>query len=320
MDEHLAAIFIESKRIISKLQLLAAFFEEEIIYKIYLRSQVIHQMFEENPELDANNLELFHLQYTATLIELLKKIKKSNEKNVNLLFDEMQLNKELADKLSSNFYTEKSYLQDQQKQSLKMNVSLRRLYQFLSDNNDEYPFSKNINSFSSRFSQDFYYDIPRELLIELTHYNPSEVYTNAYAIIQKKLLGLLCKYDFKSEFFCGLKVGNAVAEVYKFIDADKYFLFYPAKNLFLFCDFAKITNISFSNQVSHKEKMIQELKDKNDQLQSRISVTKTNLPKEIKALLAENYRKLSDISFLQDIADFDTQANILKAMLNTDLI
>ena len=320
MDEHLLTIFNASKRIISKLQLLAAFFEEDIIYKIYLRSQVIHQMFEQNPELDANNLELFHLQYTASLIELLKNIKKSNEQNVSLLFNEMQLNNELVEKLSNSFYSEKSYKQDQQKQSLKMNISLRRLYQFLSDNVDEYPFSKNINSFSSRFLQDFYYEISGELLEELTHYNPTETYANAYAIIQKKLLGLLCKYDFKTEFFCGLKAGNTVAEVYKFIETDKYFIFYPARNLFLFCDFSKLKNISFDNQISHKEKMIRELKDKNDQLQSRIGVTKTYLPQEIKTLLAENYKKLSDISFLQNIANFDTQANILKAMLNTDLI
>ncbi len=320
MDMHLQNIFNDSKRIINKLQLLAAFFEEEIIYKIYLRSQVIHQMFEQNPELDANNLELFHLQYTASLIDLLKKIKKNNEQNVSLLFDEIQLNKELTDKLSSSFYTEKNYQLDQQKQSLKINISLRRLYQTLSDNVDEYPFSKNINSFSSRFSHDFYYEVSGELFNELTHYNPTEVYANAHAIVQKKLMGLLCKYDFKTGFYCGLKDGNALLEVYKFVDAEKYFLFYPAKNLFLLCDFTKIENIRHTNQISNKATMIQELKDKNDQLQSSIGVTKSYLPQEIKMLLAENYKKLTDISFLQNIGNFDVQANILKAMLNTDTI
>jgi len=320
MDGHLQNIFNESKRIISKLQLLANFFGDEILYKIYLRSQVIHQMFEQNPELDANNLELFHLQYTASLIELLRKIKKNNEKNVSLLFDEIQLNKELEEKLSNSFYTEKNYKLDQQKQALKINISLRRLYQLLSDDVDEYPFSKNINNFSSRFSQDFYNEVPPELLMELTQYNLSDVYANAHAIIQRKLLGLLCKFDFKTAFFCGLKAGNMVAEVYKFVETDRYFLFYPAKNLFLFCDIAKIENISRSNNISNKEKIIQELKDKNDQLQSRINVTKTYFPSEIKILLAENYRKLTDISFLQNIGNYDAQANILKTMLNTDMI
>lgn len=320
MDEHLQLIFNESKRIISKLQLLAAFFEEELIYKIYLRSQVIHQMFEQNPELDANNLELFHLQYTASLIDLLKKIKKNNEKNVSLLFDEIQLNEELESQLSSSFHTEKNYKSDQQKQALKINISLRRLYQLLSDNADEYPFSKNINSFSARFSADFYYDIPTALLNELIAYDPAQVYANAHVVIQKKLLGSLCKYDFKTEFFCGVKAGTTIAEVYKFVNDDKYFLFYPARNLFLFCDYAKLEKINLTNQLSENEKMIEELKAKNDQLQSSIGVTKTYLPPEIKLLLAENYKKLTDISFLQNIGNFDAQANILKAMLNTDMI
>lgn len=319
MDQR-QAIFQDSQKIISKLQLLAAFFQEEIIYKIYLRSQVIHQMFEQNPDLDANNLELFHLQYTASLIELLKKIKKNNEQNVSLLFDEIQLNNELESQLSSSFYQEKNYGQGKQKQTLKINISLRRLYQLLSDNSDEYPFSKNINSFSARFSAEFYSEVSAELLQDLIGFDPVKVYTNAHAIIAKKLLGLLCKYDFKTAFFCGLKAGNTVLEVYKFAETERYFLFYPLRNLFLFCDYAKLTNINLTNQVSQKENMISELKAKNDQLQSNIGVAKVYLPQEIKTLLAENYRKLSDISFMQNISNIDAQANILKAMLNTDMI
>lgn len=320
MNDQRQAIFQDSNRIISKLQLLAAFFQEEIIYKIYLRSQVIHQLFEQNPELDANNLELFHLQYTASLIDLLKKIKKNNEQNVSLLFDEIRLNNELEEQLSSSFYQEKNYEQGKQKQTLKINISLRRLYQLLSDNLDEYPFSKNINSFSARFSAEFYSEVSAELLQDLIGFDPAKVYTNAHAIIEKKLLGLLCKYDFKTEFFCGLKAGNTVLEVYKFAETDRYFVFYPARNLFLFCDFTKLESIRQTNQISQKEKMILELKAKNDQLQSSIGVAKVYLPQEIKTLLAENYRKLTDISFMQNISNINAQANILKAMLNTDMI
>ncbi|MGI4804940.1 MAG: hypothetical protein ACRYFL_09230 [Janthinobacterium lividum] len=319
MDER-QAIFQNSQRIISKLQLLAAFFQEEIIYKIYLRSQVIHQLFEQNPELDVNNLELFHLQYTASLIDLLKKIKKNNEQNVSLLFDEIQLNNELEEQLARSFYQEKNYQQGKQKQTLKINISLRHLYQLLSDNLDEYPFSKNINSFSAQFSAEFYNEVSAELLQDLIYFDPAKVYTNAHAVIEKKLLGLLCKFDFKTEFFCGLKAGNSVLEVYKFSETDRYFLFYPARNLFLFCDYAKLENIRQSNQISQKEKMILELKAKNDQLQSSIGVAKVYLPQEIKMLLSENYRKLNDISFMQNISNIDAQANILKAMLNTDMI
>jgi hypothetical protein len=45
--------------------------------------------------LDINKLELFHVQFTAAVIDLLKKIKKINERNTSLFFEEIRLNKEM---------------------------------------------------------------------------------------------------------------------------------------------------------------------------------------------------------------------------------
>jgi len=44
------------------------------------------------------------------------------------------------------------------------------------------------------------------------------------------------------------------------------------------------------------------------------------IPQEIRELLAENYRKISDINYLHNISSFEVQANILKTMLNTGLL
>ncbi|MET6998723.1 hypothetical protein [Chitinophaga defluvii] len=320
MDEDLATILKDSLKIINRLQLLSVFFGEEVIYMIYLRSQVIHKLFESNPELDFNKLELFHLQYTATVVDLLRKIKTTNEKNVSLMFDEIQLNKDLIEKINSSVFTDKNFNLDKQKQALKINLSLRKLYELLSDSKDESPFSRNINAFSARFSADFYYDISPELFNELVAYQPNEVYRNTYATIQRRLLGQLCKADFKTEFFCGLKAGNVIIEVYKFMHENKHFLFLPSRNLFLFCDLSKITDIDWTNALSKKGRIIQELQDKNNQLESTAGIMKTAIPPEIKSLLAEYYEKIDDVNFLQNISNFDVQANILKTMLNTDII
>ena len=305
---------------LSKLQLLSVFFGDDVIYKIYLRSQVIHKLFETNPELDVNKLDLFHLQFTQSLIDLLRKIKKNNESNISLVFDEIQINKELIDKLNDPFYTEANFNLEKQRQALKVNLSLRKLFQVLSDNLTDNPLSKNINAFSSRFAADFFYTITPELLDELTAYIDKEVYTDEYATIQRKLMGVLCKYDFKTEFYCGLKSGNQIIEVYKFINADRYFLYAPSDSLFVFLDIAKIANIDFSNNLSKKEKLMHELKDKNDRLEGNASAMKSFMPPEIKNLLADDYKKISDINFLENISNIDVQANILKSMLNTDLI
>lgn len=320
MEDNLAIILNDSNKTISKLQLLSTFFEDEIVYKIYLRSQVVHKLFETNPELDVNKLELFHLQYTATVIELLRKIKSSNERNVSILYDEIQINKDLIANLNDSVFSEKNFQLDKQKQSLKINLSLRKLFQVLSDNSEDYPFSKNINAFSARFSQDFYYDISTESLNELIKFNPAEVYRNNSAIIHRKLMGLLCKMEFKTEFFCGLSAGNLIVEIYRFLNLDRHFLFFPAKNLFLFCDLSTITDVDWSNSLSKKTRIVQELTDKNDNLLSRANVLKTVIPENVKSLLVEYYDKISDVNFLQQIGRFDVQTNILKTMLNTNVI
>ena len=320
MDENRLNILNQSNRMLSKLQLLSVFFGDDVIYKIYLRSQVIHKLFETNTELDVNKLDLFHLQFTQSLIDLLRKIKKNNEGNVSLLFDEIQINREMIARLNDPQYSLANFNMDKQRQALKMNLSLRKLYQVLSDSTTDNPLSKNINSFSSRYAADFFYPIDPSIMEEVTAYKDGDVYKNDYAIIQRKLMGILCKQDFKTEFFSGLKAGTRVLEVYKFINDERYFSYSPPDGLFMFFDISKIRSIDMSTNLSKKEKLMHELKVKNEKLESDTAAMKAFMPPEIKSLLAEDYKKISDINFLENITNVDVQANILKTMLNTDLI
>lgn len=320
MDEYLLSILNESIRIISKLQILSNYFEDDVVYKIYLRTQVIHNLFENNHEINASRLEMFHLQFTQSVIDLLKRIKKNNEKNVSLVYDEIQLNNELIDKMNQNVYTEKNYNLDKQRQSLKINTSLRRLYQELSDDSNDFPFSKNILSFSSRYAKDFFNEISPELFDELVTYRQDAVYSNSYAVVEKKLLGKLCKYDFQTDFYCGLKIGNLIIEIYKFQHTESHFLFLPSQNLFLFFDIEKIKHLDLETTISKKATIIQELRYKTDRLESSIPGLKTYISPDIKVLLQESYDKISHISFLDNLSNADVQANVLKTMLRTDMM
>lgn len=321
MDEYHLNILNHSKKVIDKMQILSAFFDEdEIVYKIYLRTLVIHKLFENNLELDPGKLELFHLQFTNSILELLKKIKKINEGNVGLLYDEIQLNQDLIDKMNDGVYTEKNYFLDKQKQALKVNTSLRKLFQILSTDSSEFPFSKNMATFSARYSKDYFYDTLPHILTNLLTFDTQKCYVNNYATIQKKLMGLLCKYDFKTEFFCGVNSGNLNVEIYKFININQYFLFVPARNLFLLCNLSNLTTIDTDNSVSRKSKIIKELLHKNDILQSKLSNLKANIPLKVKEILGQCYNKISDTNFLDNLNNADIEANILKTMLNTSLI
>jgi hypothetical protein len=320
MDEHAASILKGSHQMISRLQLLSAFFQEEVVYKIYLRSQVIHQLFADNPDLSIDKLELFHLQFTASVVELLKKIKKNNEKNVTLIDDEIRLNREVISKLNETLVNEHSFIAARQRQALKINNSLRNIYEVLSDLSADFPFVRNITQFSARFAKDFYYTIGADQFSQLIDYDAATVYANQYATIERKLMGLLCKYDFKTEFVYGLKSGTLIIEVYKFLERDQYFLFYPSRNLFLFFHPEDIAGTDFSGTSSEKANLIQELSHKNDTLQSKAAAVRNYIPADILTLLEENYIKISDIHFINNLDNFDVQANILKTMLNTDML
>lgn len=320
MDDHTAQILKESKKIISRLQLLSVYFQEEVVFKIYLRSQVIHQLFENNAELSIDKLDLFHLQFTQTVVDLLRKIKKNNEKNVTLIDDEMRLNAEVIEKLNDTVNSEQNFIAGKQRQALKINNSLRNLFEYLSEHTTDFPFVKNITQFSSLYSKDFYMQISPDQLAKLIDYELNMVYTNSYATIEKKLMGLLCKYDFKTEFVSGLRSGTLIIEIYKFLETDRYYLFFPSRNLFLFCEPQEILGTEWTSNSSEKAKMIQELAFKNDKLLSQSAAVKTYIPAEIISLLEENYIKIADMDFLNNLSNFDVQANILKSMLNTDML
>ncbi|TDX00604.1 hypothetical protein [Dinghuibacter silviterrae] len=325
MDENLRHILNDSVGTISKLQLLSAFFEDEMVYKIYVKTQVIHQLFETNRDLDINKLSLFHVQFTDTVITLLRKIKKTNEQNVNLLYEEIRVNREMIDRLGSSVYTEAGFNQEKATQSGKVSLSLRRLYDVLAADSSDYPLSKNINAFSAHYAQDFYADISPDLFGALIQYNPAEVYINAHAVIHRRLMGQLHKVNFNCTFQMGLKAGSQVLEVYKFEDpspgsgAAKHFLYLANGNVFLFVDPVKLQGLDTDSGASKKVRLTRELTDKNTRLESNIAAAKTFIPVPVKDLLAEYYRKISDINFLEQ-SDFEVQANILKSMLNTDII
>lgn len=319
MDDNEKQILTDSNKIISKLQLLSTFFEDEVIYKIYVRSQVIHKLFENNPELDSNKLSLFHLQFTESVIELLRRIKKTNEKNTSLILDEIALNEELIQNLVNAVETEVSIEAEVKRHTNKVNLALRMLYQNLSDISSNYPFN-NTQKFGIKFAKDYYTDISKELYDALLTYNPQKIYQNDYAIIDKKLMGLECRYQFNNVFYMGLKNGITFLEIFKIAEDNIYFVFDTTRNIFLQCDFEKIASLEPRNTDSKKQKVIIELRNKNNELEYGISVVKTQIPAEVKQLLSDYYEKIKGMNFLDFINDLDVQTNILKVMLDTKMM
>lgn len=320
MDDNHKQILSESNRILSKLQILATFFEDDVIYRIYVRSQVLHKLFETNPELDINKLQLFHLQFTESVLELLRRIKRTNEQNVSLIRDEIQLNKDLVRKLTDAMRTEESFAMGKQKQEQKVSQALEKLYGNLSGLSSDIPFGRNMAAFGGRYSKDFFLEIGEGLFYELTAFEPEDVYRNGYAIIEKKLMGLQCKAGFSNIFHCGLKAGEQLLEVYRMATEEVWFIYYTARNLFLICDPEKLAGLDPGDGLSKRARVVEELQAKNIMLEQQSVKAKTQIPAGIVQLLEEYHDKVNSMDFMDFMDDFDVQANILKAMLNTESI
>ncbi|MFV0418318.1 MAG: hypothetical protein ACK5KT_06275 [Dysgonomonas sp.] len=320
MDNQRKEILEKSDEVIQQLSDLSSFFEEPMLIKIYLQSQVIHKLFEDNKDIDINKLELFHLQFTTTLIDLLNKIKTKNERVVGMYRHEIELNNDMIEKLRQKMIQDGGFDAEKQKQTQRMSKSLRDLYTAIYYKSDEYPFKEDINSFSINFYKDYFFESEQEIVDNLIIYDKEDVYRNPYAIIDKHLLLALGQSNFNVKFFAGVKVYPILLELYKIQTEDTYFLYWPVKNLFLKCDINLFPYQNWDAEMSKKEQTVRNLHKKNSKLETNIKNTYKFLSEEIIELLDEDYKAITNIDFLASLEDIDTQANILRSMLETKMI
>lgn len=320
MVDHRAEILEESNKTIQRLYDLSYFFEEPAIMKIYLQTQVIHKLFEENTDIDISKLELYHIQFTTTLIDLLDKIKKKNERIVSMNENEIELNNEMINKLRKAIAEEGGFDVEKQKQAQRITRALYALHKALSSQSSEYPFVDNINAFSLKFYKDYFFDVDADLLTRLTAYKSQDVYRNPFGVIGKVLLSDLAKGMYKIDFFAGIRVGNTLMEIYKLMAEDKYFLFLPSKNTFLSCDIQLFPYQEWLKESSKKERSVKDLTKKNIELEKSIKQNTKHIDTDIISLLEENYKKITEVDFLADLENIDIQANTLRTMLETKMI
>lgn len=320
MTEHDNEILEESSKTIERLYELSVFFEEPAILRIYLQTQVIHQLFAENTDMDRSKLELFHIQFTNTLIDLLDKIKKKNDRLVSLYQSEIEVNEDMISKLRTAITREGSFEMEQREQALRVARSVYSFHKALSSQSLDYPFTENISSFSITFYKDYFYEVDRSLETELLAYQSTDVYRNRYGLIGKDVLNTMAKCLYKITSVAGIRVGNMLMEIYKIGNEEKFFTFIPAKNYFLPCNISLFPYKEWEEEAGKKKQGIRNLMQKNIQLERDIKESIRHIDQDIIDLLGDNHKKITEVDFLEDLENVDIQANTLKAMLETKMI
>lgn len=313
-------IIKHSEKRLNKLKILNNFFNHTEVIAIAARTKAIHHVFATNDTLDINKLELFHLQYTDSLLDLIAKLKKKNEQQYLLLMNEIQINDEVIKSIGvstdSDFFKEKV-----KEHNTKFQKFIALLYNELAFEKKQLQKKEieEINQLSKDWGIGYYRKIALNDFVALMALSCNLNYDIDEFRIEKKLLGKLNIQKFRFKFLCGLQFNNQFIELYEFIDSNDYFVFLKEKKEFLFIDIKQFRNIDFSKNNSGKSDRLLELKNKNIDLTNKAEQIIKFIPMEVEEILNNYNQKISSFELLDDLQNIDEQANILKTMLNINI-
>jgi NADH dehydrogenase/NADH:ubiquinone oxidoreductase subunit G len=313
-----AQIIKESGKRLQGLKTLSNFFGHADLFAVYIRTKVIHNLFESNKNLDIHKLELFHIQYTSSLIDLFQKLKKAKEQQYLLISDEIYINEDLIKKLESE--TAIINFNDEARKYAKiMSEKIQQLYTMLATEAALQFGWGDITVFSAKRRSEYYRHITAEQFLHLADMENKTTYSNEFATFEKKLLGKLNILNFRIKFACGLTHENEVVEVFDFVDSNDKFIFINGTKSFYLLDEESGRGIDLSKNLSNKSRIIADLMIKTDLLKEKQTNLKQNLPKDVEEVLAGYLEKISGVDFLDELQNVDEQTNILRAMLNINI-
>ncbi len=315
-----AAIIKDSEKRLNKLKILTNFFDQSQVMAISVRTRVIHDMFAANKELDINKLELFHLQYTDSLLDLLTKLKKNIEQKYLLLINEIQINTDVINSFTNEIKKD-NFLDRVKTHNLIMQAFMESLYNDLAFENKVSNLTnlQEKNDLSNEMGAEFYRKIKPQEYDQLNAISSKSMYEFFDFKVERKLLGKLNIQKFKFKFLCGFQCNNQFIEIYEFIHCNEYFVFLKEKNEFLNIVLSDFPNVDFSKNNSNKKEMLLQLKRKNIELKNKAERMIKSIPQDVEIVLNDYDQKISSMQFLDDLQNIDEQTNVLRTMLNINI-
>ncbi|MDV6167225.1 hypothetical protein R1T16_02235 [Flavobacterium sp. DG1-102-2] len=294
------------------------FFSHKDLFAVFVRTQVIHNLFESNKNLDPNKLDLFHVQYTSSLIDLFQKLKKAKEQQYLLLSDEIYINQDLVRKLEGETVSV-NFTDISRKHAKAMAAKIKQLYEMLAGGALSAFSWGDTMAFSQLMRAEFFRPLESEQFAQLTKTEGRNCYKNEFVTIERKLLGRLNIHNFRIKFSCAFVCDDEVAEVFDFVDSNDKFVFINSSKSFYFLDEKMSQGIDLSKNESNKTSIIIDLKIKSDALRERQATIKSSIAPDVEDVLSGYLEKISGVDFLDELQNVDEQTNILRAMLNINI-
>lgn len=311
-------ILKNSKKRIQKLKLLSKFFQKEDLINIIIKTEVIQSYFESKSiaGLDINKLELFHIQYTDSLIVLLDKIKKQKEAGILTAYKEIDANEDYIDAFVSQEKNGRDFNTERKYQNALVSDFLKSIYSNLTDVRISVDYKK-VRNLSNFYAQDYYRKADKiDYLLSLPDVKYYEFET---VDIERKLLGKLNVNNFKIRFVCGYIISNQIFELFRIVDSNEDFIWNLQTNEFYLLAEDIGLLLDRSPNTSSKRTIVSELRNRNEELKTKAEELKTDLPDEVITLLGKYKETLDSQEVLNQVISIDEEMNILNSMLNLNL-
>lgn len=299
-------ILKNSKSKLVELDKMNNFFKILDLSSVLINTSLIISYFESNIEReDLGKLELFNLQYTDSLLELLRKVKSNKEREIagvtvkynRFIYEQKRL-------VYNNPNLDEEFVISKKLHELEISILFENFF-----NNIEYKDFNKLISFHKKYSSRYFYNIDEDDKKFIESEN-IKYYTRFNTKIDSELLELVANKKFKIKLSYGFNYKETSFELFTIEDSDIVFLWNINKKCFY---------ISQSNFYSFGE-MLNSVQTKienySGELQSSINEIMKDIPKEVNKLINKYNKVLEDIIYNSESYDTKEEENILKAMLD----
>lgn len=299
-------ILKNSKSKLSELNIMSNFFKTLDLSNVLINTSLIISYFESNIEReDLSKLELFNLQYTDSLLELLRKVKSNKEREIaNVTIKYNRFIYEQKRLVYNNPNLDEEFVISKKLHELEISLLFENFF-----NNTEYKDFNKLKSFHKKYSSRYFYNIDEDDKKFIESEN-IRYYTRFNTKIDSELLELVANKKFKIKLSYGFNSKDASFELFTVEDSDIVFLWNINKK----CFYISQSNFySFGEMLNSVQTKIENYSDK---LQSSINEIMKDIPKEINKLINKYNKVLEDIIYNSESYDTKEEENILKAMLD----
>lgn len=316
------------------------FSEEELLNKVFIQSQVIHDVFAENKELNYKSLEQFHLYYTSHLLDVLKQLKKKYDEKNLITRSKIKAIKEFVskneEKLKKMTVDAKKASNDKYKYASFMTLLLTSIYNCIVKNFEDFRFKSKIQyqklTFCATYGLDYAWELPHDVFKKVTELltddqkdekgNPvgAPYRYNGY-IIERPLLGRINRDHYHVSFLGAFRMdGHAdFFELFRISDTENYFIVQAEYGLIRSVDIKllqqymvdRMTKIGqVQEDIIYNENQIRDL---NFQMKENPVFTA-----EIKETLNKYIETISKQELMTDFTQVDQHRKNLEAIMNLE--